>query len=114
MRCVGRIGLGIILPSLKLGAVRRLTLARISHGSSTINLLRQLGGAEGVSLAGIVLEWRLQVHADAPIRGLDETFALLGLICAFAVIAGWRMEGKPQEARPSELPASSHQPGDLT
>jgi hypothetical protein len=31
-------------------------------GSSTINFLRQLGGAIGVSLVGIVLEWRLSLY----------------------------------------------------
>ena len=39
---------------------RRCRTALISHGSSTINFLRQLGGAVGISLVGIVLEWRLR------------------------------------------------------
>jgi predicted MFS family arabinose efflux permease len=109
---VGRIGLGVVLPSLNLGAVRRLPMHQISHGSSTINFLRQLGGAVGVSLAGIVLEWRLQVHADAPMRAFHETFALLGALCALAIVAGWRMQ--PPGGVRRDAPASGHQPTDIS
>ncbi|HET7796046.1 MAG TPA: DHA2 family efflux MFS transporter permease subunit [Rhizobacter sp.] len=112
---IGRIGLGTVLPSLNLGAVRRLPMHHVAHGSSTINFLRQLGGAVGVSLAGIVLEWRLQVHADAPLRAFHETFVLLGAICALAIVAGWRMQpAGAGVARRDEAPASEHQPTDIT
>ncbi len=94
---VGRIGLGLVLPSLNLGAIRRLPMGLISHGSSTISFLRQLGGAVGVSLVGIVLEWRLQVHADDPVRAFHETFLMLAVISAVAVLAAWRMR-PPQAA----------------
>ncbi len=92
---VGRIGLGLVLPSLNLGAIRRLPLDFVAHGSSTISFLRQLGGAVGVSVVGIVLEWRLQVHHDDPVRAFHETFVLLGVISACAVLAAWRM--RPEE-----------------
>ena len=111
---IGRIGLGTVLPSLNLGAIRRLPMHQISHGSSTINFLRQLGGAVGVSLAGIVLEWRLQVHADAPLRAFHETFALLGSICAFAIVAGWRMQPPGAGVVRRDAPASEHQATDIT
>ncbi|HEX3142146.1 MAG TPA: DHA2 family efflux MFS transporter permease subunit [Rhizobacter sp.] len=112
---IGRIGLGIVLPSLNLGAIRRLPMHQISHGSSTINFLRQLGGAVGVSLAGIVLEWRLQVHTDLPMRAFHETFTLLGAICALAIVAGWRMQPPGAGvARRDEPPASEHQATDIT
>lgn len=98
---IGRIGLGFVLPSLSVGAMRGLDAALIPQGVSTINFLRQLGGAIGVSLAGIVLEWRLAVHhaglavADADkgqrIQAFDETFLCVAAICAVAVVAAWRM-----------------------
>ena len=56
---LGRIGLGFILPSLNLGSMRGLPHALIPQGSSVINFLRMLGGAVGVSLCGIALEWRV-------------------------------------------------------
>ena len=42
---VGRIGLGFVLPSLNLGSMRGLPDELISQGASTINFMRQLGGA---------------------------------------------------------------------
>ena len=83
---VGRIGLGFVLPSLNLGAMRGLPDDLISQGSSSINFLRQLGGAVGVSLAGIVLEWRLRVQPDDRLHAFHETFVLLGLITGLAMV----------------------------
>jgi hypothetical protein len=104
---VGRIGLGFVLPSLNLGAMRGLPSMLISHGSSGINFLRQLGGAVGVSLAGIFLEWRLHAHAAplnaapsaAELSAFHETFLLLALITALAVAAAWRMRVPHPPAR---------------
>jgi predicted MFS family arabinose efflux permease len=95
---VGRVGLGCVLPSLNLGAMRGLPIALIPQGSSGINFLRQLGGAVGVNLAGIVLEWRLQVHEAQPLVAFHETFAMLALITAAAVIAAWRMQPRAADA----------------
>ncbi len=95
---VGRVGLGLVLPSLNLGAMRGLPVGLIAHGSSSINFLRQLGGAVGVSLVGIVLEWRLQVLPTDPLRAFHETFLLLGAITACAVVAAWRMAPAPPVA----------------
>lgn len=88
---VGRIGLGCVLPSLNLGAMRGLPDAHIAYGASTINFMRQLGGAVGISLVGIVLEWRLQAHAGDAVRGFHETFVLIGLLTGVAVVAALRM-----------------------
>ena len=88
---IGRIGLGFVLPSLNLGSMRGLPEDLISQGASTINFMRQLGGAVGISLVGIVLEWRLQERHDDPVRAFHETFVLIGLITGVAVIAAWRM-----------------------
>ena len=110
---VGRIGLGLTLPSLNLGAIRRLPMVNISHGSSAINFLRQLGGAVGVSLAGIVLEWRLQVHATEPLRAFHQTFGLLAPL-PLAIVAGWRMQPPGAGVVRRDAPASEHQPTDIT
>jgi EmrB/QacA subfamily drug resistance transporter len=90
---VGRIGLGCVLPSLNLGAMRGLPDGFIPYGASTINFMRQLGGAVGISLVGIVLEWRLQAQPADPVHGFHETFVLVGAITACAVIAAMRMGG---------------------
>jgi EmrB/QacA subfamily drug resistance transporter len=102
---IGRIGLGFVLPALSLGAMRGLDINLIAQGASTINFLRQLGGAIGVSLVGIVLEWRLAVHQTGLAAGQDgsmanrihafgDTFLFVAAICATAVAAAWRMRAK--------------------
>jgi len=59
---LGRVGLGFVLPSLNLGAMRGLQHSLIPQGSSAINFIRMLGGAAGVSLCGVALQWRLAAH----------------------------------------------------
>nr|WP_239027304.1 MFS transporter [Ramlibacter algicola] len=102
---VGRIGLGFILPSLNLGAMRPLHKGLIPHGASAINFLRMLGGAAGVSLCAIVLEWRVAAHGDsfanpdtspARLAAFHESFFLLAGLCALAVIAAWQLRDPPR------------------
>ncbi len=101
---IGRIGLGFVLPSLNVGAMRGLHEGFIAHGASTINFMRQIGGAVGISLVGIVLEWRLKVRVGEPVRAFHDTFGLIGLITACAVLAALRMDGrtKAPDAAPAE------------
>ena len=95
---IGRIGLGFVMPSLNLGAMRGLPDDLISQGASNINFMRQLGGAVGISLVGIVLEWRLQAEPATPVRAFHETFVLVGFITACAVVAAQRMAPPPAKA----------------
>ena len=101
---LGRIGLGFILPSLNIGAMRSLDRSHIPQGSSVINFLRMLGGAAGVSLCGIVLEWRVAAHgamldtgttSPARMAAFGETFLMLAAICALAVIAALKLRTVP-------------------
>lgn len=104
---LGRIGLGFILPSLNLGAMRSLSRPLIPQGASAINFLRMLGGAAGVSLCAIMLEWRIAAHGDdlarvasspARLAAFNESFLLLAAICALAMAAAWKLREAPQEA----------------
>jgi predicted MFS family arabinose efflux permease len=97
---LGRIGLGFILPSLHIGSMRALDKSLIPQGSSAINFLRMLGGAAGVSLCGIVLEWRIAAHGDslanpvgsaARLAAFNEVFLMLAAVCALALAAAWRL-----------------------
>ncbi len=105
---LGRIGLGFILPSLNLGSLRALGPDLISQGSSAINFVRMLGGAIGVSLCGIVLEWRLSAHGDslaqtasspARLAAFNEAFLMLAALCVLAMLAAWRL--RPPASPPS-------------
>ena len=100
---LGRIGIGVIMPSLSLGSMRGLGPAEVPQAASMTNFLRQLGGAVGVSLVGILLEWRLAAHSvtllgeggdAARVSAFAETFVLLAAISAPAIVAGWFMEPK--------------------
>lgn len=102
---IGRIGLGFVLPSLTLGAMRGVERDLIAQASSTISFLRQLGGALGVGMVGIVLEWRLAVHhaslsansgsLGGQVLAFHETFLLVAALCAIAVVAALRMRPAP-------------------
>jgi len=97
---LGRIGLGFILPSLNIGAMRGLDRTHIPQGASVINFVRMLGGATGVSLCGIALEWRIAAHGtsligpNSPARmaAFDETFLMLAAVCALAMLAALRLK----------------------
>lgn len=106
---LGRIGLGFILPSLNNGAMSGLEPRLISQASSAINFIRMLGGSIGVSLCGIVLEWRIAAHGDnlkqaasspARLAAFDEAFLMLALLCVVAMVAAWRMKSTPRPAAP--------------
>jgi hypothetical protein len=95
---LGRIGLGFILPSLNLGALRGLPKDLIPQASSVIGFVRMLGGAAGVSICAIVLEWRLAAQAASSplsrgvgLRAFNETFVFLAVITALALLAAWKM-----------------------
>ncbi|MEW5790929.1 MAG: DHA2 family efflux MFS transporter permease subunit [Pseudomonadota bacterium] len=61
----GRIGLGLIMPSLNAGALRALDPALLGQGSGVINFIRQLGGAFGVNLLSVFLDRRSFFYSDA-------------------------------------------------
>ena len=65
-----------------------------------------LGGAAGVSLCGIVLEWRLTAHGaslatggstPARITAFGETFLMLTLLCLLALVAAWQLRAPKPE-----------------
>ena len=102
---LGRIGLGFVLSSLNLGSMRALGKELITYGASTINFVRMLGGACGVSLCGIVLEWRIAAHGDslavaatspARLAAFHETFWMLAALCGLALVAAWQLRERPQ------------------
>jgi EmrB/QacA subfamily drug resistance transporter len=102
---VSRLGLGFIMPSLNLGAMRGLHRELIPQGASAINFIRTLGGAAGVSLCGIVLEWRLSAHGDslanaasspARLAAFNESFLMLSALCLLALLAAWQLRAPRQ------------------
>lgn len=104
---LGRTGLGFVLPSLNLGAMRSLPAPLLSYASSSLSFLQMVGGSLGVSLCGVALQWRLAAHgavAGTPVldasrlAAFNEVFMLLAGVCLVAVLAalGLRPPGVPE------------------
>ncbi len=97
---LGRIGLGLILPAMHFGTMRSVAPDLVAQAASVSNFMRVLGGAMGVSLCGIVLEWRIAAHGDSlklaassvqRLSAFNEAFALLASVCFLAALASWRL-----------------------
>lgn len=109
---VGRIGLGFILPSLNLGSMRGLSKNLIAQGSSVISFVRMVGGAFGVSLSALVLEWRLEAHGQLlshpntnpdRLTAFNESFLMLAGLCALAIVAAWQLRGTSRPIKTREV-----------
>ncbi|MEQ9640053.1 MAG: DHA2 family efflux MFS transporter permease subunit [Alphaproteobacteria bacterium] len=61
---VGRLGLGVAMPSMQLHGLRSLSPAMLAYGAGTMNFLRQLGGALGTNASAIILETRAETHRE--------------------------------------------------
>lgn len=68
--------------------------------------MRMLGGAAGVSLCGIVLEWRLSAHGDSltnpetsPARIAAFNEAFFAAVCCLAIVAAWQLRAAHQAVR---------------
>ena len=105
MLVVGRVGLGVILPSLTLGSVQQVDPAEVPTASSMFNFVRLLGGAIGTSLLPIFVEWRARGglgHADATVSSADlikayqSGFWLLAAVFALAAVVSLRMKAEPR------------------
>jgi len=81
---IGRAGLGLIIPALNVGAVETLPAEYLGHASAAVNFARQLGGAIGVNLLAVLLEWRLGFHDEPGGATLAFRDCFLVVTIAFA------------------------------
>jgi DHA2 family multidrug resistance protein len=89
---IGRIGLGAMIPSLSAGAMRAVRPEFLHQGTGAINFIRQFGGALGINLLSLILEWRTTAHmgeSDAVTRAFHDSFIALALIFLLALIPAW-------------------------
>jgi len=92
--CIGRFGLGILLPALSTGSLDILDRDELALGAGAITFVRQLGGAFGVNLLTFFLEWRhVQEGTDllAETRAFHQAFWLMAALFMLTVLAAWRM-----------------------
>ncbi len=97
---ISRIGIGIMAPSINLSAVQGLPMEFLQQGAGVTNFMRQIGGAFGVNLASVALDYRSSFHRDALMATQsydhNDTFAMMGELQLSLTQAGltfWEMQG---------------------
>lgn len=88
---IGRIGLGFMLPALSTAALNPLAPEELGHGSSTINFTRQLGGAYGINLVALTLEYGEQAGGLPTINAFHTAWWLVAVFVALALWPVWRI-----------------------
>lgn len=87
----GRIGLGFMLPALSTGALNPLEAHELGAGSSTINFTRQLGGAFGVNMVALAIEFGEHSGGVPTIGAFHSAWWLVAAFVALAAIPVWNM-----------------------
>ena len=101
---LGRVGLGLILPSLNSGALRLLDAAHMAQGAGAINFSRQLGGALGVSLLSVYLERQTELYAqgfNALQQGTHAAADALDIV-SFMLVRTGQLDNVAQALRPPQ------------
>ncbi|MEE2762949.1 MAG: DHA2 family efflux MFS transporter permease subunit [Pseudomonadota bacterium] len=88
---LGRIGIGFMLPALSTGALNPLAPEQLGAGSSTINFTRQLGGAFGVNMVALTIEFGEHSGGLPTIAAFHSAWWLVAVLVALAAIPVWRM-----------------------
>lgn len=88
---IGRIGLGFMLPALSTGALNPLQAHELGAGSSTINFTRQLGGAFGVNMVALTIEFGEHSGGVPTIGAFHSAWWLVAAFVAIAAIPVWKM-----------------------
>ncbi|MFN2362425.1 MAG: MDR family MFS transporter [Marinobacter sp.] len=88
---LGRIGIGFMLPALSTGALNPLAPEQLGAGSSTINFTRQLGGAFGVNIVALTIEFGDHTGGVPTIDAFHSAWWLVAVFVAVAAIPVWKM-----------------------
>lgn len=88
---LGRIGIGFMLPALSTGALNPLAPEQLGAGSSTINFTRQLGGAFGVNIVALTIEFGDHSGGIPTIDAFHSAWWLVAVFVAMAAIPVWKM-----------------------
>ncbi|HLT13958.1 MAG TPA: DHA2 family efflux MFS transporter permease subunit [Marinobacter sp.] len=88
---LGRIGIGFMLPALSTGALNPLAPEQMGAGSSTINFARQLGGALGVNVVALTIEFGEHQGGVPTVEAFESAWWLVAVFVAVAAIPVWKM-----------------------
>ena len=84
-------GIGFMLPALLTGALNPLAPEQLGAGSSTINFTRQLGGAFGVNIVALTIEFGDHSGGIPTIGAFHSAWWLVAVFAAMAAIPVWKM-----------------------
>jgi len=62
---LSRFGLGLVMPNMGAAAMRTVSNDKLNQAAGAYNFTRQMGGAFGVNLVVVIMEYRSAFHADA-------------------------------------------------
>ncbi len=88
---IGRIGMGFMLPALSVAALNPLSPEQLAAGSSTINFARQLGGALGVNMVALSIEFGEHRGSVPTIGAFHASWWLIAGFMVLAMAAVWKM-----------------------
>ena len=88
---LGRIGIGFMLPALSMGALNPLPPELMGAGSSSINFARQLGGALGVNVVALTIEFGEHQNGIPTLQAFESAWWLVAIFVALAAIPIWKM-----------------------
>lgn len=99
---LGRMGIGLIMPALSMASLDSLTADELPYGAGAVTFVRQLGGAFGINLLTVFLEWQhksLGGDFAAETLAFERTFILLGVVFLLTLWPTWRLRKYPKPAR---------------
>ncbi len=62
---IGRVGLGLVMPSLNLGAMSSVPRDLVPSAAGTLNFIRMTGASIGVNVLAIIIDGRIASHLQA-------------------------------------------------
>jgi len=89
--CSAVLFIGFMLPALSVAALNPLTQEQLAAGSSTISFTRQLGGAFGVNLVALSIEFGEHQGGIPTITAFHNAWWLIAGFVSLAMVAVWKM-----------------------
>jgi hypothetical protein len=80
-----------MLPALSTGALNPLPKEQLGAGSSTINFARQLGGALGVNVVALTIEFGEHQGSVPTAAAFEAAWWLVAVFVALAAVPVWKM-----------------------
>ena len=91
---LGRIGIGFMLPAVSTGALNPLPPELMGAGSGTVNFARQLGGALGINVVALTIEFGEHQAGVATFAAFQWAWWLVAVFVALAAVPVWKMRDR--------------------